>query len=72
MAESRCDVHEYRMVSQKIKKKLGLNKSPVAIKFFLREENIPEDIKKIDEVIQHCEMVQKAALGKTFYATVEE
>jgi uncharacterized protein (DUF169 family) len=72
MVESRCDVHEYSMVSQKIKEKLGLNKSPVAIKFVLREEDVPEDIREISEVIRHCVMVQKAAMGETFYATIEE
>ncbi len=72
MAESTCDVNGYNIVSQKIKEKLGLTKSPVAIKFVLREEDIPEGIKKIDENIRHCEMVQKAAMGEIFYATAEE
>ena len=62
----------YDMVSRELKDKLGLDKSPVAIKFILREEDIPEGIKKIDENIRHCEMVQKAAHGETFYATNEE
>lgn len=72
MTESACDVNGYDMVSRKIKENLGLSKSPVAIKFVLREEDIPEGIKKIDENIRHCEMVQKAAQGDTFYATAEE
>jgi uncharacterized protein (DUF169 family) len=72
MTESTCDVNGYGMVSQKIKEKLGLTKSPVAIKFVLRENDIPEDIKKIAQGIRHCEMVQKAAMGETFYATAEE
>ena len=69
---SSCDVNGYEEISNKIKDKLGLAKSPVAIKLVLREEDIPEGVSKIDESIRHCEMVQKAAQGATFYATVEE
>ena len=67
-----CDVEGYKELSQKIKDKLGLEKSPVAIKLVLKEEDIPEGVPKIDETIRHCEMVQKAAQGATFYATVDE
>jgi len=67
-----CDVEGYKELSQKIKDKLGLEKSPVAVKLVLKEEDIPEGIPKIDETIRHCEMVQKAAQGATFYATVAE
>lgn len=69
---SSCDVNGYEELSNKIKTKLGLEKSPVAIKLVLREEDIPEGISKIDSKLRHCEMVQKAAQGETFYATVEE
>ncbi len=72
MAEGTCEVEGYDMISRELKERLGLDKSPVAIKFVLREEDIPEGIKKIDENIRHCEMVQKAAQGETFYATAEE
>lgn len=70
--ESSCEVSGYDEVSDKIKKSLGLEKSPVAIKFVLREKDLPKDIPKISENIRHCEMVQKAAQGETFYATAEE
>jgi uncharacterized protein (DUF169 family) len=70
--ESSCEVSGYDEVSDKIKKSLGLEKSPVAIKFVLREKDLPKDIPKISESIRHCEMVQKAAQGETFYATAEE
>lgn len=69
---SSCDVTGYEELSSKIKGKLGLEKSPVAVKLILREEDIPEGISKIDESLRHCEMVQKASQGATFYATVEE
>ncbi|MGZ7109058.1 MAG: DUF169 domain-containing protein [Methanobacterium sp.] len=72
MAEGACEVEGYDMVSRELKERLGLDKSPVAIKFVLREEDIPEGIEKIDANIRHCEMVQKAAQGETFYATAEE
>ena len=72
MAEGTCEVNGYDMVSRELKEKLGLDKSPVAIKFVLREEDIPERIEKIGENIRHCEMVQKAAQGEMFYATGEE
>ncbi|MDO8869650.1 MAG: DUF169 domain-containing protein [Methanobacteriaceae archaeon] len=70
--ESSCEVSGYDEVSEKIKKSLGLEKSPVAIKFVLREKDLPKDIPKISESIRHCEMVQKAAQGETFYATSDE
>jgi len=72
MVEGTCEVEGYDMVSRELKERLGLSKSPVAIKFILREEDIPEEIEKIEENIRHCEMVQKAAQGETFYATAEE
>ena len=72
MAESTCEVEGYDMISRELKEKLSLDKSPVAIKFVLRDNDIPEGIEKIDENIRHCEMVQKAAQGAMFYATSEE
>jgi uncharacterized protein (DUF169 family) len=67
-----CDVNGYEDLSMKIKNKLGLEKSPVAIKLVLKEEDIPEGISKIEKNIRHCEMVQMASQGNTFYATAEE
>ena len=67
-----CDVNSYMELSQKIKDKLGLEKSPVAIKLVINEDDIPDGIPKIGEKLRHCAMVQKAAQGATFYATVEE
>jgi uncharacterized protein (DUF169 family) len=67
-----CNVNEYKELSLKIKNKLGLKKSPVAIKLVLKEDDIAEGIPKIKEHIRHCEMVQKAAQGDTFYATAEQ
>ena len=73
MVESSCEVNGYDWVSDKIKEHLGLTKSPVAVKFVLREEDIPEGIKKIEKGARHCELVQKAAsTGEVFYATAGE
>jgi len=67
-----CVLNDYRELSLKIKDKLGLEKSPVAIKLFLKEEDIPEGIPKIEANLRHCEMVQKAVEGETFYSTANE
>ena len=48
MTESSCDVNGYDWISDKIKEHLDLKKSPVAVKFVLREEDIPEGINKIE------------------------
>jgi uncharacterized protein (DUF169 family) len=72
MTESACDVNGYDMISREIKENLDLDKSPVAVKFVLRPEDIPEDIKKIEDSARHCEMVQKASQGEIFYATGDE
>ncbi len=72
MAESYADVNVYSLISDKIKEHLKLSKSPVAIKFVLREEDIPEGIEKIENGARHCELVQKASRGEIFYATAEE
>ncbi len=67
-----CDENEYKDLSMKIKDKLGLEKSPVAIKLVLKEEDIPEGILKTEKNMRHCEMVQRASQGEMFYSTVEE
>lgn len=59
-------------LSSVIKDKLGLERSPVAIKFFLDQNSIPGEISKIGEDLRHCEMVQRAVSGDTFYATSME
>ena len=43
----KCVLNEYKELSFKIKDKIRLEKSPVAIKLFLKEEDIPEGIPKI-------------------------
>lgn len=72
MTESSCDVNGYDWISNKIKEHLDLEKSPVALKFVLREDDIPDGIDKISDGARHCELVQKASRGETFYATADE
>jgi len=67
-----CDENEYKDLSIKIKDKLGLDKSPVAIKLVLKEEDIPDGIPKLEKNVRHCEMVQMASQGEIFYSTAEE
>ena len=67
-----CESDGYDLISSKLKEQLGLKRSPVAIKFVLREEDIPEGIPKAAEKMRHCELVLKASGGDTFYATAEE
>ncbi|MEG3224326.1 MAG: hypothetical protein BME94_02060 [Methanobacteriales archaeon Met13] len=67
-----CEANGYEIISQKLKDEIGLKKSPVAIKFILREKDLPEGLPKITDNIRHCEMVQKASQGESFYATAEE
>ena len=61
-----CESNGYDIISSKLKEHLGLVRSPVAIKFVLREEDIPEGIPKTEEKLRHCELVLKASGGDTF------
>lgn len=67
-----CESNGYDFIADKLTEHLGLEKSPVAIKFVLREEDIPEGINKADGKLRHCELVQKASQGNVFYATADE
>ena len=67
-----CNVNGYDWVSEKIKEHLDLKKSPVAVKFVLRQEDVLEGIEKVEDGARHCELVQKASRGEIFYATAEE
>ena len=61
----------YAEASETLKKVLGLNGSPVAIKFATSKEEIPSGMEELDKTIRHCMMVSIARKeGKVFYATV--
>ena len=59
----------YEELSSKLKTILGLKGSPVAVKLVKAKEDIPAGVQEITEKLRHCEMVQKARGGATFYAT---
>jgi uncharacterized protein (DUF169 family) len=59
----------YVELSSKLKTILGLKGSPVAVKLVNGKEEIPAGVQEITEKLRHCEMVQKARSGATFYAT---
>ena len=70
--ENSCDIENNEYFAGKLKKELNLGNSPVAIKFILKKEDLPENIPKIDKKFRHCEMVKKASEGKIFHATSNE
>jgi len=70
--ENGCNIENNEYFADMLKEKLNLNNSPVAIKFILSKEDIPENVSKINNKLRHCEMVKKASLGDIFYATSEE
>ncbi|HIH61197.1 MAG TPA: DUF169 domain-containing protein [Methanobacteriales archaeon] len=63
---------EYKNISKKMKDKLGLERSPVAVKLVLHEEDMPGDVERISEPARHCEMVMRASEGEMFYALAED
>lgn len=70
--EDKSILSDNEYFSKVIKEKIGLKRSPVAIKFALKKEDIPENIDLIDKKIRHCEMVNESSLGAMFYATANE
>lgn len=66
------DLENNQYFSKELMNKLDLKRFPVAIKFILHENDIPSNIKKINDKIRHCEMVMKASKGDTFYSTSNE
>jgi uncharacterized protein (DUF169 family) len=63
---------DYNALSDKLTSVLALKGSPVAVKLIRTESGIPEGLNHTNEVLRHCEMVQKARGGSKFYATVEQ
>jgi len=63
---------DYPAASELLKKSLGLESSPVAIKLASGAAEIPEGMQKIEKTVRHCQMVHLArSEGRVFYATVE-
>ncbi|MDI9395873.1 MAG: DUF169 domain-containing protein [Euryarchaeota archaeon] len=52
---------------------LKLKTSPVAVKLILKGEKVPEGIKKVDESMRHCQLVDRVRrTGEEFYALGED
>lgn len=72
MDEMRTDLN-YADIAAVLKRELGMEGSPVAIKLAGSKEQIPPGIEEIDDVTKHCMMVTMARKeGRCFYATAEK
>ena len=61
--------HDYAAIAATLKDTLGLELSPVALKFAKNEDGIPAGVPEVKEVLRHCQMVVKAGTeGDVFYA----
>lgn len=70
---SPCKIEDFKTISNQLKELLGLDKSPVAVKLFINEEDAAEVLPKADDKIRHCQRVFKAASeGVSCYATLDE
>ena len=63
---------DYAALSDKLTSLLGLRDAPVAVKLIKTESDVPKGLTHLNEVLRHCEMIQKARRGSKFYATVEQ
>jgi uncharacterized protein (DUF169 family) len=63
----------YAEAAETLKKVLGLNGSPVAIRFAPSKEDIPAGMAELEKTIRHCTMVNLArSEGKIFYAPADK
>ncbi|MGZ4940534.1 MAG: DUF169 domain-containing protein, partial [Halobacteriota archaeon] len=54
---------QYAALSDMLQTELGLKGAPVAIKLLRTEAEVPKGLNHLNEVMRHCEMVQKARHG---------
>jgi uncharacterized protein (DUF169 family) len=67
------DVKEINSCGQKIIEYLELKTSPVAVKLISKGGEIPSAIKKADEVMTHCQFVDRVRrTGEEFYTLAED
>jgi uncharacterized protein (DUF169 family) len=67
------EIKEINTYGQEIIDCLKLKTSPVAVKLIPKGEKVPDGIKKVDEPMRHCQLVDRVRrTGEEFYATVEE
>jgi uncharacterized protein (DUF169 family) len=67
------DVNELNGYGQEIIKCLKLTTSPVAVKLIPKGGDIPKGIKKVDETMRHCQLVDRVRrTGEEFYTLGED
>jgi len=67
------DIKEINSYGQKLVECLKLKTSPVAVKLIPKGEKIPEGIRKVDEAMRHCQLVDRVRrTGEEFYALAED
>jgi uncharacterized protein (DUF169 family) len=67
------ELKEINAYGQEMINCLKLKTSPVAVKLIQKGEKVPEGIKKIDEAMRHCQMVDRVRrTGEEFYTLGED
>ncbi len=67
------DIKEINNYGQELIARLKLKTSPVAVKLLPTGEEIPEGIKKAEEAMRHCQMIDRVRrTGEEFYASIDE
>lgn len=67
------DIKEINDYGQELINRLNLKTSPVAVKLIPTGGQVPEGIKKAEEAMRHCQMIDLVRrTGQEFYATVDE
>ncbi|HWQ49554.1 MAG TPA: DUF169 domain-containing protein [Methanosarcina sp.] len=67
------DVKEINSYGQKMVEYLELKTSPVAVKLISKGGEIPSGIKKVDEVMTHCQFIDRVrTTGEEFYTLAED
>jgi uncharacterized protein (DUF169 family) len=67
------DIKEINKYGQEIVNCLKLTTSPVAVKLIPKGGEIPADVKKVDEPMRHCQLVDRVRrTGEEFYAPAED
>lgn len=63
----------YEELSDKLIESMNLDKQPVAIKVYEKEEDVKDILPKYDGQARHCQLTfEVASTEKSFYATAEE
>jgi uncharacterized protein (DUF169 family) len=67
------DIKEINIYGQKLVDCLKLETSPVAVKLIPKGGEVPDGIKKVDEVMRHCQLVDRVRrTGEEFYTLGED